>query len=68
MAITNTLHDFVIKGIKDLRFYNSDGDMIAEINKLTNINISDETSTAELRGGLGNPVLLKIYGETLKFQ
>lgn len=53
MAIVNTLHDFVIKGIKDLRFYNADGDMVAEINKLTSISISDETSTAELRGGLG---------------
>lgn len=63
MPITNTLHDFVIKGIKDLRFYDSTGDMIAEINKLTSISISDETSTAELRGGLGNPVLLKIFGD-----
>lgn len=53
MPITNTLHDFVIKGIKDLRFYDANGDMVAEINKLSNISISDETSTAELRGGLG---------------
>ncbi len=53
MSITNTLHDFVIKGIKDLRFYNADGDMVAEINKLTNISVNDTTSTAELRGGLG---------------
>jgi hypothetical protein len=63
MAITNTLHDFVIKGIKDLRFYNTDGDMVAEINKLTSISISDETSKAELRGGLGNPLLLNIFGD-----
>ena len=34
MAIVNTLHDFVIKGIKDLRFYNADGDMVAEITNL----------------------------------
>jgi hypothetical protein len=53
MAVTNPLKDFVIKGIKDLRFYNADGDMSAEINKLSNIQITDETSTAELRGGLG---------------
>ena len=53
MPITNPLKDFVIKGIKDLRFYDANGDMSAEINKLSNISISDETATSELRGGLG---------------
>jgi len=63
MPVTNPLKDFVITGIKDLRFWDSNGDMIAEISKLTDISLNDETAQSELRGGLGNPVLLKIYGD-----
>jgi hypothetical protein len=63
MAITNVLKEFVISGVKDLRFYDSNGDLSAEISKLTDININDETAKSELRGGLGNPVLLTIYGD-----
>ena len=59
MPVTNPLKDFVITGIKDLRFWDSNGDMIAEISKLTDISLNDETAQSELRGGLGNPVLLK---------
>lgn len=53
MPITNALKDFVITGIKDLRFYDSNGDMTAEIGKLSDISISDETASSQLRGGLG---------------
>jgi len=63
MPVTNPLKDFVITGIKDLRFWDSNGDMVAEISKLSDISISDETAQSELRGGLGNPVLLTIYGD-----
>ncbi|MGL5328305.1 MAG: hypothetical protein ACRDD7_03480 [Peptostreptococcaceae bacterium] len=63
MPITNPLREFVITGIKSLMFYDANGDMVADIDKLTDINISDETASSELRGGLNNPVILKIYGD-----
>lgn len=63
MPITNPLREFVITGIKSLMFYDANGDMIADIDKLTDINITDETASSELRGGLNNPVILKIYGD-----
>ncbi len=53
MAITNPLKEYVISGIKSLLFYDSDGNFTAELDKLTDINITDETASSELRGGLG---------------
>lgn len=51
MPITNPLREFIITGIKTLMFYDGSGDMIGEIDKLSDINISDETASSELRGG-----------------
>lgn len=63
MAIANTLNDFVIRGIEDLMFYDADGKYKGRLKYLSDINISDTTSVAELRGGYGNPVLLTIRGD-----
>lgn len=53
MPITNPLKEYVITGIKSLLFYDSDGKFAVELDKLTDINITDETASSELRGGLG---------------
>ncbi len=69
MAITNPLKDFIIKGIKELRFSDSNGDLTAIIDKLQGITITDETASSELRGGMGNPVIVTIKGDrTCKLQ
>lgn len=63
MPITNTLKDFVIKGIKDLKFYDANNEFAGKLQYLSDINISDTTAKAQLRGGLNNPVLMTIEGD-----
>lgn len=63
MPITNPLKEYVITGIKSLLFYDANGDFSVELDKLTDINLTDETASSELRGGLGNPVILTIKGD-----
>lgn len=63
MAITNPIKEFVVTGIKALKFYDSDNKYVGQINKLNDLSISDTTNSSELRGGLNNGIILKIFGD-----
>jgi len=63
MAITNPIKEYVVTGIKALKFYDSTGKFVGKIDKLNDLAISDETASSELRGGLNNGVILKLFGD-----
>lgn len=63
MAITSPIKEYVVTGIKSLKFYDSTGKYVGKIDKLNDLSISDETASSELRGGLNNGVILKLYGD-----
>ena len=63
MAITNPINEYVVTGIKALKFYDSTGKYVGKIDKLNDLSISDETASSELRGGLNNGVILKLFGD-----
>lgn len=64
MAITTRVGNIAITGIKNMFFFDkSNGELMGDFDKLVDISLSDEQASSELRGGYGNPVLLKIYGD-----
>jgi hypothetical protein len=63
MAITSPIKEYVVTGIKALKFYDSTGKFVGKIDKLNDLSISDETASSELRGGLNNGVILKLFGD-----
>lgn len=61
---TNKIGNFVIIGIKGMTVRNkADMSVVAVIDKLTEISLSDSLSIDYLRGGLNNPKILSIYGD-----
>lgn len=65
MAISVKSGNIVITGIKNLVVKSKQApyNVIGDLDKLVDINLSDEQASSELRGGYGNPVILKIYGD-----
>lgn len=64
MAISTKVGRLAMTGITDMLYFDkATGDLVGEFNTMVNINLQDEQASSELKGGEGNPVLLKIYGD-----
>lgn len=64
MAIANKIQNFAFVGIKDLLVYSREtGALIADIDKLVNISLTDNLQVDYLRAGYGNQKIMSIFGD-----
>lgn len=62
--ITNRLGNFAFVGIKNLLVYDRvTGALVADIDKLVNITITDNQQVDYLRAGYGNPKIMTVFGD-----
>lgn len=64
MAIANKIQNFAFVGIKNLLVYSREtGALVADIDKLVNISLTDNLQVDYLRAGYGNPKIMSIFGD-----
>ena len=52
--MANKLGSFAIVGLRNMKFYDTNGKVVTTLKHLKDIDISNESSTTYLRGGEGN--------------